>query len=138
MRAGYDAIRRGAGDDAFLLGCGAPLGPRVGVVDGMRIGADVAPWLDVPRTTSTGPGYADGEPADRQRLAQHPDPVVPPPPPLAQRPGLPHAAHRAHRAEPRAVRGVGAARSACPAGMALVSDDLALLDADARAPCSTR
>ena len=28
---------------AFLLGCGAPIGHAVGVVDGMRIGADVAP-----------------------------------------------------------------------------------------------
>src|SRR5262249_46164871 len=47
VRAGYDAIRRGAGDDTFILGCGAPLGPCVGVVDGMRIGPDVAPSWDV-------------------------------------------------------------------------------------------
>ena len=33
-----------AGDDAFLLGCGCPLGPAVGVVDAMRIGADVTPY----------------------------------------------------------------------------------------------
>lgn len=43
LRAGLDAIRRGAGDDAVLIGCGLPLGPAVGVVDGMRIGADVSP-----------------------------------------------------------------------------------------------
>lgn len=43
LRLGLDAIRHGAGDDAFLLGCGCPLGPAVGVVDAMRIGADVAP-----------------------------------------------------------------------------------------------
>jgi alpha-galactosidase len=48
VRAGFDAIRRGAGDDVFILGCGAPLGAVVGVVDGMRIGADVAPWWDPP------------------------------------------------------------------------------------------
>jgi alpha-galactosidase len=48
VRAGYDAVRRGAGDDVFILGCGAPLGAVVGVVDGMRIGADVAPWWDAP------------------------------------------------------------------------------------------
>ena len=41
--AGLDAIRRGAGDDAVLIGCGSPLGPAVGVVDAMRIGTDVAP-----------------------------------------------------------------------------------------------
>ncbi len=43
LRAGLDAIRRGAGDDAVLIGSGAPLGPAVGVVDAMRIGCDVAP-----------------------------------------------------------------------------------------------
>jgi len=48
VRAGYDAIRRGAGDDVFILGCGAPLGAVVGSVDGMRIGADVAPWWEAP------------------------------------------------------------------------------------------
>ncbi|MDX2166179.1 MAG: glycoside hydrolase family 36 protein [Deltaproteobacteria bacterium] len=46
LRRGLEAIREGAGDDAFLLGCGCPLGPAVGVVDGMRIGADVAPFWD--------------------------------------------------------------------------------------------
>lgn len=44
LRRGLEAIRAGAGDDAFLLGCGCPLGPAVGIVDGMRIGADVAPF----------------------------------------------------------------------------------------------
>jgi alpha-galactosidase len=48
VRAGFDAIRRGAGDDVLLLGCGAPLGAVVGAVDAMRIGADVAPWWHAP------------------------------------------------------------------------------------------
>jgi alpha-galactosidase len=49
VRAGFDAIRRGAGEDAFILGCGAPLGACIGVVDGMRIGSDVAPfWAPKP------------------------------------------------------------------------------------------
>jgi alpha-galactosidase len=48
VRAGFDAIRNGAGDEVFILGCGAPIGPTVGVVDAMRIGADVAPWWDAP------------------------------------------------------------------------------------------
>ncbi len=43
LRAGLDAVRRGAGEDAVLIGCGLPLGPAVGVVDAMRIGTDVAP-----------------------------------------------------------------------------------------------
>ncbi len=44
LRRGLEAIRAGAGEDVFLLGCGCPLGPAVGVVDGMRIGPDVAPY----------------------------------------------------------------------------------------------
>lgn len=44
LRRGLEAIRRGAGERAFILGCGCPLGPAVGIVDGMRIGPDVAPY----------------------------------------------------------------------------------------------
>ena len=44
FRAGMRALREGAGR-AFLLGCGAPLQQSLGLVDGMRIGADVdASW----------------------------------------------------------------------------------------------
>jgi alpha-galactosidase len=43
LRRGLEAVREGAGDEAFLLGCGCPIGAAVGVVDGMRIGADVGP-----------------------------------------------------------------------------------------------
>lgn len=35
-------IREAAGEDTFLLGCGGPLGPAIGIFDGMRIGPDVA------------------------------------------------------------------------------------------------
>ncbi len=40
VRKGLEIIREAVGDK-FVLGCGAPLGPAVGLVDGMRIGADV-------------------------------------------------------------------------------------------------
>lgn len=43
LRRGLEAVRRGSGEKTFLLGCGCPLGPAVGAVDGMRIGPDVAP-----------------------------------------------------------------------------------------------
>jgi len=43
LRRGLQAIREAAGKEAFLLGCGCPLGPAIGLVDGMRIGPDVAP-----------------------------------------------------------------------------------------------
>jgi alpha-galactosidase len=50
LRRGLAAIRAGAGEEAFLLGCGCPLGAAVGLVDGMRVGPDVAPsWLPDPR-----------------------------------------------------------------------------------------
>ncbi|HID86837.1 MAG TPA: alpha-galactosidase [Anaerolineae bacterium] len=41
LRRGLEIIREVVGEK-FLLGCGAPLGPCVGLVDGMRIGPDVA------------------------------------------------------------------------------------------------
>jgi alpha-galactosidase len=43
LRAGLESIRQGAGDGTFLLGCGCPFGPAIGVVDAMRIGPDTAP-----------------------------------------------------------------------------------------------
>jgi alpha-galactosidase len=68
VRAGFDAMRRGAGDDVFILGCGAPLGPSIGVVDGMRIGPDVAPWWDPPGDRWSPPGYAATSPATASAL----------------------------------------------------------------------
>ena len=37
-------MREAAGEDTYLVGCGAPLGPSVGLVDAMRIGPDTAPY----------------------------------------------------------------------------------------------
>jgi len=42
-RQGLQAVRDGAGRD-FILGCGAPLLPSAGLVDGMRVGEDTAPF----------------------------------------------------------------------------------------------
>lgn len=42
-RKGMEAIREGIGENAFLLGCGSPYGPSIGLVDAMRIGPDTAP-----------------------------------------------------------------------------------------------
>ncbi len=44
LALGLDQIRSAAGPEVFLLGCGAPLGPCIGRVDGMRVGPDVAPF----------------------------------------------------------------------------------------------
>lgn len=44
-RRGLSTIRAAIGPERFLLGCGAPLGPSIGLVDGMRVSADVkAVW----------------------------------------------------------------------------------------------
>lgn len=43
LRGGMQALRDAAGEDAFLVGCGAPLGSVIGLVDAMRIGEDVSP-----------------------------------------------------------------------------------------------
>ena len=42
LRTGLELVRSEAGEEAFLLGCGCPLGPAIGLVNGMRIGADTA------------------------------------------------------------------------------------------------
>ena len=43
LRLGLEALRRAAGPDTLLLGCGCPLGSAIGLVDAMRIGADTDP-----------------------------------------------------------------------------------------------
>jgi alpha-galactosidase len=131
VRAGYDAVRRGAGDDAFLLGCGCPLGPAVGVVDGMRIGPDVGPWWTNPRAGEITRDYAGGEPATvnawRSTLVRsflHRRWWLNDPDCLMLRSEATDLSPAAARAWATAVGASG--------GMALVSDDLALLGADAR------
>ncbi|HSO26810.1 MAG TPA: glycoside hydrolase family 36 protein, partial [Anaerolineales bacterium] len=46
FRRGLEALRTAAGTEATLVGCGCPLGPAIGLVEAMRIGADVSEsWL---------------------------------------------------------------------------------------------
>ena len=132
VRAGFDAIRRGAGERTFLLGCGVPLGPVVGVVDGVRIGQDVAPRWSLPAGSETVPGYLDVEPAVRHaygntvtRAFQHRNLWLNDPDCLMLR-------TTATDLSPDAMR-TWADTIAMSGGMVLVSDDLSLLDASARA-----
>ena len=46
LRMGIEAVREGIGDDAYLLGCGCPFGPALGLVDAMRVSPDVAPYWE--------------------------------------------------------------------------------------------
>ena len=132
MRAGFDAIRRGAGDDVFILGCGAPLGACIGVVDGMRIGPDVAPWwLPSPERWSP-PGYGETSPATayawrRRRRAQfmHRHLWLNDPDCVMLRTQQTSLSAEEVRRWAMAVGDSG--------GMVLVSDDLALLGAQERA-----
>ena len=48
-------IRRIAGDDRFILCCGCPFGPAVGVADAMRIGFDVGSRWHAPMLTELWP-----------------------------------------------------------------------------------
>ena len=46
-RRAVEVIREAAGDDVYLLACGSPILPSLGVFDAMRIGPDTAPyWVD--------------------------------------------------------------------------------------------
>ncbi|MDD5370054.1 MAG: alpha-galactosidase [Anaerolineaceae bacterium] len=46
IRHGMEALRQAAGVSTYLLGCGAPLGPALGLFQAMRIGADVSgEWM---------------------------------------------------------------------------------------------
>jgi alpha-galactosidase len=58
LRRGLEAIRRGAGEKTFILGCGCPLGPAIGIVDGMRVGPDVAPHWGTAAGVEPGTAYA--------------------------------------------------------------------------------
>ena len=131
VRAGYDAIRRGAGDDAFLLGCGVPLAHVVGVVDANRIGPDVAPEWALPPDREVIPGYLRTQPATAHavvgtvaRSFMHRRLWLNDPDCLMLR-----TEHT--RLEPAAAR-AWAEVVGVSGGLAVVSDDLALLGPGAR------
>jgi len=48
-REAMQVIRNAAGKDTYILACGAPILPVLGICDGIRVGPDVAPfWLSKP------------------------------------------------------------------------------------------
>ncbi|MEW5946440.1 MAG: alpha-galactosidase [bacterium] len=60
FRSGLEAVRSGAGEGKFILGCGSPQMAAVGLVNGMRISGDTSPnWEDwIPKAVGyrAGPG----------------------------------------------------------------------------------
>jgi alpha-galactosidase len=123
LRNGLEAIRAGAGDDAFILGCGCPIGQAIGVVDGMRIGPDVSPFWG---STASGAGDSSTVYAleaivarsfmHRRLWLNDPDCLM-----LRARETRLSADERAALAATIVASG----------GMLLISDDMSLLDAEA-------
>ena len=131
VRAGFAAIRRGVGEDAFLLACGAPLANVVGLVDAARIGPDVAPTWSIDPAAELVPGYLAAQPATAHaatnvltRAFMHRRLWCNDPDCLMLRPVDTDLS-------PAAVR-TWAHTVAVSGGMATVSDDLGLLGTDAR------
>ena len=51
FRRGMEAIRRGAGEGAYILGCNHPIWPSLGLIDGSRSSLDIERnWRSVSRT----------------------------------------------------------------------------------------
>jgi alpha-galactosidase len=132
VRAGYAAIRRGAGDDTFILGCGVPLSHVVGLVDANRIGPDVAPVWSLDPSAELVPGYLGTQPATQHayvntvtRSFMHRRLWLNDPDCVMLRTADTRLTAEAARTWLDAV--------ALSGGMMLVSDDLALLDRRARA-----
>lgn len=70
-RRGLELIRAGAGDDAVILGCGAPLLPSIGLVDAMRISPDVMPQWAPDLDDISQPGMRSALAAGRARAWMH-------------------------------------------------------------------
>jgi len=71
-RTGLGIVREAAGDDCYLLACGAPIIASVGIVDGIRIGPDVADFWHDPQLTAlsdfSGRGARNAIATSSQRL----------------------------------------------------------------------
>ena len=70
-RRGLELIREGAGDDAVILGCGAPLLPSIGLVDAMRISPDVMPAWEPDLGDISQPAMRSALAAGRARAWMH-------------------------------------------------------------------
>jgi alpha-galactosidase len=123
LRRGLEAIRAGAGDDAFILGCGCPIGQAIGVVDGMRIGPDVSPYWGSTASGAGDPSTVYALDAIIARSFMHRRLWLNDPDCLMLR-----ARETRLTADERAAL---AATIVGSGGMLLISDDMSLLDAEA-------
>ncbi len=123
IRHGLEAIRSGAGDDAFILGCGCPIGQAIGVVDGMRIGPDVSPFWGSTASGAGDPSTVHALDAIIARSFMHRRLWLNDPDCLMLR-----ARETRLSADERAAL---AATIVASGGMLLISDDMSILDAEA-------
>ncbi len=123
IRRGLEAIRAGAGDDAFILGCGCPIGQAIGVVDGMRIGPDVSPFWGSTASGAGEPSTVYALDAIIARSFMHRRLWLNDPDCLMLR-----ARETRLSADERAAL---AATIVASGGMLLISDDMSILDAEA-------
>lgn len=70
-RHGLRLIREAVGPEAYLLGCGAPILPSVGLVDAMRVGPDIAAYWQSPSGHPSEPGQANATRNTVARAWQH-------------------------------------------------------------------
>ncbi len=70
-RLGLELVREGAGEDAVILGCGAPLLPSIGLVDAMRISPDVMPAWEPDLGDISQPAMRSALAAGRARAWMH-------------------------------------------------------------------
>ncbi|MEV7805303.1 glycoside hydrolase family 36 protein [Microbispora sp. NPDC088329] len=70
-RHGLRLIREAIGPEAYLLGCGAPILPSVGMVDAMRVGPDIAAYWQNPSAHPSEPSQANATRNTVARAWQH-------------------------------------------------------------------
>jgi alpha-galactosidase len=70
-RRGLRVIRESIGPESFLLGCGAPILPSVGLVDAMRVGPDIAHHYEPEDGDLSQPSQRAATQNSRSRAWQH-------------------------------------------------------------------
>ncbi|MET7489630.1 alpha-galactosidase, partial [Streptomyces sp. NPDC005538] len=70
-RTGIALIRAAIGEDAYLLGCGAPILPSIGLFDAMRVSPDTAPHRRPEADDYSQPGQDPAEFTGAARQWQH-------------------------------------------------------------------
>jgi alpha-galactosidase len=70
-RRGIETIREAIGPESYLLGCGAPILPSVGLVDAMRVSPDTAPRYEARDGDPSMPSQRAAALTGRARAWQH-------------------------------------------------------------------